>query len=379
VIAGGDPASAAGLTQILAETAQDFLGMRVDLSASRRLTRAIAAAAARGHRGTVRRLQAKRRRVDQRFDPAEALAATVRYLSVARERFGRDDLAVVSYHMGIGNLESVLRDYAGGDGPIRAVVADANLSWTRVYFGSSPLAHAAAWERLSSFGDDSATYYWRVLAAEKIMRLYRDDRSRLEQLAALERAKASDEEVLHPADDTERFHTTGDLEHAYRDGVLLHLPARPGELHLRIDPQMGRLAPRGDRVLYRGLRPEALALLLYLADRIHVLSGAASPLIVTSTVRDDAYQQRLVASNPEATHHYSLHTTGYAFDILRRYGSPAQAAAFQYELERLQARNLIAWVREPTAIHVTVSSGAAGLVPAMLAPAGQETSTGRRP
>jgi hypothetical protein len=369
VIAGSDPAAAAGLTQIVAETGQDFLGMHVDLAASRRLTRAIAAARARGHAQAVRRLRARRRRVDQRFDPAGALAGTVRYLSVARERFGRDDLAVVSYHMGIGNLERVLRDYAGAVGPIRDVVSAEGLSWAHVYFGSSPLAHPDVWERLSAFGDDSETYYWRVLAAEEIMRLYRDDRSRLEELSELQRAKASDEEVLHPAADTERFHNPGDLEHAYRRGVLLQLPARPAELHLRIDPQMGRLAPHDDRTLYRGLRPEALALLLYIADRVHTLGGTKAPLVVTSTVRDDGYQKRLVRSNPEATHHYSLHTTGYAFDILRRYGSHAQAAAFQYELERLQARNLIAWVREPTAIHVTVSGRAARLVPAMLRPA----------
>ena len=37
-IAGGDPAGAAGLTQIVAGTASSFLGMRVELAASRRLT-----------------------------------------------------------------------------------------------------------------------------------------------------------------------------------------------------------------------------------------------------------------------------------------------------------------------------------------------------
>jgi hypothetical protein len=63
-----------------------------------------------------------------------------------------------------------------------------------------------------------------------------------------------------------------------------------------------------------------------------------------------------------------LHTTGYALDILRRYGSGRQAAAFQYELERLEARNLISWVREPTVIHITVSSQADTLVDALLEP-----------
>lgn len=37
----------------------------------------------------------------------------MRYLTTAHERLGRDDLAVVSHHMGIGNLSSVLRAYVG--------------------------------------------------------------------------------------------------------------------------------------------------------------------------------------------------------------------------------------------------------------------------
>jgi hypothetical protein len=87
---------------------------------------------------------------------------------------------------------------------------------------------------------------------------------------------------------------------------------------------------------------------------------------VTSTVRDGPYQRALVKTNIEATHAYSLHTTGYAFDIERSYASRAQALAFQFMLDRLTALNLIAWVREPRAIHVTVSSAArplASLVP----------------
>ncbi len=374
VIAGSDPARASGLTQILAETATNFLGMRVDLAASRKLTRAIAAATAgRGDEHTAERLRARRRLVDPRFDPLQALEGSARYLSIARRRFGRDDLALVSYHMGIGNLERVLRDYAAADDgePIGQIVSQANLSWARVYFDSSPSRHARAWRRLTSLGDDSQTYYWRLLAAEEIMRLFRDDPGRLAELAALQTAKASAEEVLHPPAATERFHTPADLEHAWQRHSLDPLPDRPARLHLRIDPRMGALAPRlGQRPeLYRGLRPEALALLVYLADRVHALSRATAPLTITSSVRDDSYQRLLVATNPEATSDYSLHTTGYSFDILRRYGTPAQAAAFQYELERLRARNLIAWVREPTAIHVTVASTADTLVPVILEPA----------
>ena len=44
----------------------------------------------------------------------------------------------------------------------------------------------------------------------------------------------------------------------------------------------------------------------------------------------------------------------------RAYRSPAQAQALQFWLDRLTALNLIAWVREPTVIHVTVGPLAQG-------------------
>ena len=132
---------------------------------------------------------------------------------------------------------------------------------------------------------------------------------------------------------------------------------------------MGELSGRLRRSpkTYRGLRPEALALLVYLGRGATEISGD-EPLTLTSTVRDEEYQAQLIRGNREATRGFSLHTTGYAFDLLRRYGSNAQARALQYELDRLQALNLIAWVREPSAIHVTVSSDASELVPAVLRP-----------
>ena len=47
---------------------------------------------------------------------------------------------------------------------------------------------------------------------------------------------------------------------------------------------------------------------------------------------------------------------GFAFDVRRDYASDAQAQAFQYMLDRLQALNLIAWARRGNAIHIVASS-----------------------
>jgi len=344
---------AVGLTQILAATGQGLLGMRVDVEASRRLTRRIARLRSVGRLTRAARLEALRRRVDQRFDPREAIAATARYLTFARGELGRDDLAVVSYHMGVGNLQGVIAAFGEGDEP----------SYARLYFESTPSSHSAAWRRLAELGDDSSTYLWRVLAARDIMRAHREDPGGLARTAELQTAKASAEELLHPEQDTEVYETPEELEEAYGDGEVRPFPHAPRRTGLARDPSMGELARRLEvgRELYRGLRPEAYALALYMAALTRQAGGGEAPLTVTSTVRDEAYQDLLAGSNPEATAGYSLHTTGFAFDVLRRYSGDRQAVAFQFALDRLEALNLIAWVREPAAIHVTASSEAAAL------------------
>jgi hypothetical protein len=370
VIAGDDPVNASGLTQILAETGRNFLGMPVDLDLSRGLTAQIAGAVRRGNLARAERLRERRREIDARFDPQQALAGTIRYLTTARERLGRDDLAVVSYHMGIGNLTNVLLAYAAAepDTDVPDLVDENDLSWVRVFFDTAPDRNGEAHRLLTRLGDDSPTYYWRVLAAREIMRLYRDDPDRLQELDLLHAAKASAEEAMHPPSETERFADTVDLQRAWDDHTLQPLPSDPARLGFAVDRTMGELAPRlgQPRELYRGLRAEALALLMYMAGRVKELSNASEPLQVTSTVRDDAYQQLLRDGNPEATHGYSLHTTGYAFDIERRYESGEQAQAFQFLLDDLTARGLIAWIREPSAIHVTVAREAEVLVPLVL-------------
>jgi hypothetical protein len=357
VIAGDDPVNAAGLTQIVAGTATDFLDMKVDLEASRRLTRQLDATRASGDRAAIDRLRAERRAVDQRFEPAEALAGTVRYLAEAERVFGRDDLAVVSYHMGIGNIASVLRAYTGRpEDPIDGVVRDGDLDYAKVYFDSSPNRHRAAWELLASFGDDSQTYYWRVLAARAIMDLYRRDPARLEQLAELHDRLPAAELFLIPPGSRERFAATEQLDDAVTRGQLVSLGA-DSDSRFTFDPSLERalrqlgVAGAG----YRALRPRALRLLQYLASKVYELSGERRPLAVTRATYDEAVGSALTPRDPGAAAHAGVHATGFAFDVRRRYGSGAQAQAFQWTLERLQALGLITWTRGRAVIHVVVS------------------------
>jgi hypothetical protein len=92
-------------------------------------------------------------------------------------------------------------------------------------------------------------------------------------------------------------------------------------------------------------------MLIAVAARVRSLSGVDKPLLVLTTAADQQYVQR-------AGDGFSCTPDGYSFQISRHYASPAQANAFQAVLDRLQALNLIAWSREPSAIDITVARDA---------------------
>jgi hypothetical protein len=306
VVAGGNLEGAVGLTQIVASTATSLLGMKVDLARSRKLTARIANATTDKQ---AKRLARTRRQIDQRFDPAQSIDAAARYLAQAKKKFGRDDLAIATYHMGMGNLDNVMARYQSQGG-------DANPSYARLYFDTAPLRKPRAYALLSSLGDDSSTYLWRVTAAREIMRLSRDDPSKLDKLSALEQAGGAGERRLYP-------------DGAPSSGAGARKP--PGwttALGLRLTG-----AAKTDYA------PNAAteAVLAYIGAGAKAISGQA-PLIVRSA-------------------------HGIRLEFSRHYRSRKQALAFQYLLDRLQAWNLIAWGRGGSTLAVVVGPEAAKVLP----------------
>jgi hypothetical protein len=344
-LASATNGSRAGLTQLAPATARHF-GLRVNRRKSARLTRQIAHTFRIVH---ARQLRRWRSRYDQRFAPARELRATVRFLVHARRVLGRLDLAVAAYHLGIGNVR---RAASLGS------ATEAAPSYAQLYFGSAPSRRAALWSRLGAAGQTARDYYWKVVAAEHVMRLYRH--GALAYTARLQGNKNSAEEVLHPRPGTHRFRTPAALARAWRHHVLRAIPLDVTRTHIDVSRTLGQEARKlgRSRRLYRGLRPGALDVLLYIGRRVHDLSRGRA-LLLTSAVRDNRYQRVLLRVNPNAARTYSLHTTGYAFDISRSYSSARQAAAFQFVLDRLTAANAIAYIREAGAIHIAVASDAA--------------------
>ena len=134
------------------------------------------------------------------------------------------------------------------------------------------------------------------------------------------------EEVFHPENETEVFETPDEISDALDDGDLVPLPDEPA-LGWEPDQDIGELAGELDQSpeLYRALRPEALATLTYLAGLVREQSGAATPAAGDERRPRPHLPGPARAVELQATAEYSLHTTGWAFDIRRDYESKQQA------------------------------------------------------
>jgi Transglycosylase SLT domain len=337
----GNPTNAAGLTQILPSTATSLLHMHVDVAASRRL---LAEIAQTHDAAKLRSLQRQLEAADQRFDPADALAGTVRLLQESEGMFGgRLDLAVTAYHMGPGNLQQILSDYNGGEA----------VPYVQLYFDTAPDHSGSAYKLLSGLGDDSSLYWWRVLGAEQIMHRYRTNRSALRRLQTLETSDAAGGSVLHPPGRAPRYASPSALQAAYTARGLVRLPRNATALGLAYDASIGSQADHvgAPRSLYEGLNPVAIKLLIRMAAAVRTLSGGQAPLRVASAVVDAKHLSAQGAYDPMAQ-------TGFGFQIARRYRSSAQAGAFQAVLDRLQSLNLIAWAPVGSVIEITAAAAA---------------------
>ena len=375
-MADGTPASASGLMQILPETAVALLGMQVDTVRSTRIFRALERnqrravlsdkpKKKRAARRKIKALVRELKRVDERFDPRKALEGAVRYLTIAEGVFGRRDLAITAYHMGIGNLRSVISRYVAPRAQARTTrrtVSHYRITWPRLYYDASPVRNPRTWKLISSLGDDTKHYLFKVEASKEILRLAGTDIEALRDANEAQTAKASAEEVLRPESRYAPYEGNEDLREAYARSELVPLPSDPRRLAYRIGKGMGVLSKRlkQPRILYQGLRREALACLLYISKEYRRIAGKAwRPLRITSTVRDLPYQRELIQVNSQATPEFSLHTTGFAIDIAK----PRAEGPLRFMLERLQALDVISWVEEPGAFHMTVGPGAKALMP----------------
>jgi hypothetical protein len=330
-------------------------------------------------------LLAKRRQVDERYDPAKAIAVQTRYLVRLTRRYGTVDWALQAYHGGEGGVANTVGRYLGDrrrlftstEGAIRGTLASRGggvtrarpmLTYTDLYFGTTPRSHPDAFSYLFGRSDDHRYYWWKVLMAERAIALYRRSPAEFQREWQALRPGQRMEVAWYPQRDELVFRDVADLRRAYEQKTLVRPPA---DLYAR-GVALGDIAPldAANAYHYKGLRPQSMGALLQLAT-LYRRHGGGAPLRVLSLTQTEQYAASLKARFPEpppkkpidpADIPIDMHPTGLCFDLQR----PATAwdrKVLEYALGLLFDRGQIYWLietgRGPSRYHVCPSPAAA--------------------
>jgi hypothetical protein len=329
--------------------------------------------------GELKQLLAKRRRVDERYDPAKAIAVQTRYLVRLARRYGTVDWALQAYHGGEGGVGRTVAYYLGDrraqftstEGAIRGILpsrggpvtrARPHMTYSDLYFGITPRTHPQAFGYLFGRSDDHRYYWWKVLMAERAIALYRRDPEEFERQWQALRPGQRMEAAWYPKHEELCFRDVAALRRGYAEGTLVRIP---GDLRAR-GIALGDVAPMdaANAYHYKGLRPESMGVLLRLAA-LYRRHGGKSPLRVLSLTQTQQYAALLDGRYPApppkkpldpADVTIDLHPTGLPFDL----GRPASAwdrKVLEYALGLLSDRGEIYWLiereRGPSRYHVT--------------------------
>jgi len=303
-------------------------------------------------------LLAKRRVVDERYDPAKAIMAQTRYLVRLTRRYGGVDWALQAYHGGEAGASRTMRLFAEGTGA-RTYLASRGTSYggagmgrwlpyTEMYQRVSPTGTPAAFSYLFGRSDDHRYYWWKVLMAERALDLYRKDSAEFERQWRGLYPGLSADAVFFPDTAEHQFADDQALAAGYRGGALVRLPAHAGSLGIRTQ-NLAALAPTSAG-LHKGLRPEAMGALLRLA-RIYRSHSGQEPLTAVALVQSNAYRAAWDARYPRSPlppgipEDPEFHSTGYTFDL----ATPTRdwdRKVLEYSLGSLYDTLYISWRKE---------------------------------
>lgn len=160
---------------------------------------------------------------------------------------------------------------------------------------------------------------YRILAAQQIVALY-DESAENFSLMQFVYARFRAEAVWYYVQGLKSYDTVHEIKNAVKANALVTLEKLPLEAGISFHKEIGQLLKDAPelRYLYKSAKPETLGFLLYLVDAMREKTKNKNfTLVMTSMIRDVAYQSALTKVNRYTAKDVSLHTTGYAMDIDR--------------------------------------------------------------
>ena len=390
---GGDPTARSGsayeksgLCKILPETARLF-GLNVEIERSDVLTKQIDEFYVKREEGkiddehlkkVVSQLQEQRRQIDDRFDPAKSIDLMARYLRQRIDELGALDLAIWSYPAGNDNVARAVYRFMSPTVPTKLDFHDnipddilkvgrwaknSGLSLAQICYEVAQDKHPMTEAFLKSLKDKSPSYYFDVLAVERIFETFRNNPADL-----LKTADAYNEVEISRIDDLEQelgwfrpdqkdriYSDTDHLKKGYAKGWLVHFPDDVKVFGFSVDkdPIAGIGVNDSDNAeLYQGASKAVAGMLMYLG---HELRGK-SKVLVTSGVRTPKYQATLGSSK------HSTHVFGCGTDIGYAALSYEEYSNLNKQLSKMQKIGLTCYtLKEGDHFHIAINPEAENL------------------
>ena len=288
---------------------------------------------------------------DDRLKPEKAIPAAAMYLAGMEQRYGGRDWAIWAYHCGEGcvaDFRAMAKSTKGLDDPPASVA--------KVFFGCSPVWNRELCEAIHTQMDRdySPTYWFRVMRAEQLLRMYRDDPAEFRDLAAeykypaapAQRAPDRLSVWLKPRD---LIYDSGDLVRNEEGSKLVSAPDDPEFLGYRVD---AHALPQGNgaddwRVK---ARPATIGTLAYIAFETRRLYEALRPGEVFAPLEATALVlPKAEGGAADGTQGARMmdHASGQVFDLSVSGLPPGEWECLQFVLDDLGWSGALGFVEEP--------------------------------
>jgi len=286
---------------------------------------------------------------DDRLYPERAIPAAANYLARLTNKFGRQDWAIFAYHCGEGCVSEIQ--------PLteKVVKYTEPVSVAAMFFAASPAHHRELYEALQFHmqRDYSPTYWFRVMRAEQLLKLYQRDPMEFKSLLADYRNDANPQ---HRADHRLvvwlkgadlAYRTCDDLRRA-QGKDLVRVFDNPGFYGFSFQPGDLIAGDPANRQLYEQASPSTLGTLVYIAFETRRLFEATrptderfAPLVVTELVNTlDQEKRREPGSD------VPVHCTGQVFDLSTANLPPGERECLSFILDEIGWDGCLGFIQE---------------------------------
>jgi hypothetical protein len=343
------PAGPRGILQI-SEATGKRIGLRVVYATRHRVTKTKIEARNKHGKLVYRTVRHKENYTvlvrDDRLKPEKAIPAAALYLAGMEQRYGGRDWAIWAYHCG----EGCVADFRAMAKNTKRL-DDHPATVAQVFFGCSPVWNRELCEaiRAQMDRDYSPTYWFRVMRAEQLLHMYRDDPREFQDLAAeykypaapAQRAPDRLSAWLKPQD---LIYQTGDRIRNEEGSRLVSAPDDPEFFGFR---PIGHDESRGwrDKAL-----PSTIGTLTYIAFETRRLyealrpGEAFAPLEATALVLPKAADD---AADGAQGARMLDHSSGQVFDLSMSGLPPGERECLRFVLDDLGWNGSLGFIEEP--------------------------------